>query len=489
MQSTSNTGLSRRQIIQTFAAGATVIGFDPINARWVSSASAQVESEPFNELPPLQGTLHLDEPTRNTYAQDFGQIVHEYPLAVLKPGSALDIQRMLRFAQRHRILVVGRGRGHTAFGQSQVRAGIVIDLSTLQTVHHIQADGKENFVEVDAGIRWNALLDATLARGLMPPALTDFIGQTVGGTLSVGGLGGMTHRHGAQVDSVLALEVVTGDGELVRCSELQHRDLFNAVLAGQGQVGLIVRAKLRLIAAPARIRVFNLIYASVAALVADMQRLMDDERFDFLEGAAIRRTNGSYVYLLQAGSYYTPPLAPDAAALLLGLNDLRAALSTEDSSFIDFAKRVPEFPQRVHPWIDLILPVPGVEGFLAHVEQTLQPLVPGDRISTVLLGAIRTDRLKRPLFRAPRTRHAIGFGVLRTINLPVDRHTIEQALAYNLSLFNLSLDIGGTHYPISAVRLERHDWIRHYGEQFGRLLLAKWRYDRHNVLSGGPNLF
>jgi cytokinin dehydrogenase len=128
----------------------------------------------------------------------------------------------------------------------------------------------------------------------MPPALTDFIGQTVGGTLSVGGIGGMTHRHGAQVDNVHELQVATGEGRLLRCSEHRHRDLFEAVLAGQGQLGLIVRATLKLIAAPKRIRIFNLVYFNPASMTAEMQRSMQDQRFEYLEGFSFQQSSGAW---------------------------------------------------------------------------------------------------------------------------------------------------------------------------------------------------
>jgi cytokinin dehydrogenase len=476
MHARQTSPISRRGAVKTL-----VIGFNAVTASWVTQAQAHAQAD-FHGLPSIDGTLHLDEATRTEYADDFGGIVHEQPLAVLKPRSVDDIRHLLRFAGRLGIRVVGRGRGHTVFGQSQVRGGLVIDISTLNEIHRLDGDS----IEVDAGIRWNELLKATLERGLMPPALTDFIGQTVGGTLSVGGIGGMTHRHGAQIDNVRELQVVTGGGRLLRCSEHHRRDLFDAVLAGQGQVGIVVRATVELVAAPQRIRIFNLVYFNLAALTAEMQRLMDDQRFEFLEAFAIPQSNGARVYLLQAGSYYRPPAAPDDTALLAGLNDARNFMTIEDRDFSEFANRVQVPFTGAHPWIDLILPQPGIESFVAHVEQTLKPLIAGDRFS-ILLIPMRTDRFTRPLFRAPTTKFAFGFGILRF--MPDDKNAVEQALNYNRSLFDQCRDVGGTHYPISAVRLDRDDWVRHYGAQFARLALAKVRHDPANVLTGGPDLF
>jgi cytokinin dehydrogenase len=147
---TTSTSVSRRSVV-----GALVVGFNALTASWVTQAHAPSD---FHSLPPLDGTLHLDDATRAEYANDFGGIVHEQPLAVLKPGSVEDIRALLRFAGRHGIRVVGRGRGHTVFGQSQLRAGLVIDISTLDKIHRLDGD----CIEVDAGIRWNELLKATL---------------------------------------------------------------------------------------------------------------------------------------------------------------------------------------------------------------------------------------------------------------------------------------------------------------------------------------
>jgi len=469
--------LTRRGLLGAMGAGAVVIGFDAAAGRWVGEDDG-VARHVFHGLPPLDGQLLLDGPTRSGYAKDYGLIVSEQPLAVLKPGSAADVSRLLAFAGRHGIRVVGRGRGHTVFGQSQLQAGVVIDLSTLQTIHAIGPDR----VEVDAGLRWSALLQATLAQGLMPPALTDFIGQTVGGTLSVGGIGCMTHRHGAQVDNVLALQVVTGAGEWLACSATLRPELFEAALAGQGQVALIVRATLRLQPAPPRIRVATLIYPDGPTLTADAALLAEDGRFEVLEAFAVPQ-GGGWVHALQVGSYYAPPAVPDPA-LLDGLRDLRAFASFEDLAFADFANRVPDrAATQVHPWIDLMLPYPAIDGFVAEVQQTLRPLVAGDSFSLLMIP-MRTQRFTRPLFRAPDSKLAFGFGILRS--LPAGSPVLPQVLAFNRQLFERCRALGGTHYPISALPMAAADWAAHYGPQLGRLQKLKALHDPQRVLAGGP---
>src|SRR5919107_943699 len=125
-----------------------------------------------------------------------------------------DIVRLIDFARSQGIQVAARGQGHSTLGQAQVEAGVVIDMSALAAIYEIN----ENDALVGAGLRWSDLLRQTIPLGLAPPTLTDYIDLSVGGTLSVGGVGGQTFREGPQVDNVLELTVVTGRGEVVTCS-------------------------------------------------------------------------------------------------------------------------------------------------------------------------------------------------------------------------------------------------------------------------------
>lgn len=333
-RSPSSHQLSRRRTSAVLAVGVLVLGFDPHARAWVSVAQAAAGTG-FDALPLLDGRLHLDDATRGAYAEDFGHIIHEPPLAVLTPGSVEDVARMVRFARRHGLRVAARGQGHTTFGQSQIAAGVVIDLSPLQAIHSI----RDSRVKTDAGIRWSALLQATLARGLTPPALTDYLELSVGGTLSVGGVSVTSWRAGAQVDHVDELEVVTGEGELVVCSPDRRPDLFAATLAGQGQCGIIVRATLRLIPAPSRTRVYSLAYPDLPSLTRDCRRLIRDGRFDTVQGLIVPAPAGGWAYLLEATAFFREA-PPDDARLLAGLGYVPGTPPAETRAYTEWANRL-----------------------------------------------------------------------------------------------------------------------------------------------------
>jgi cytokinin dehydrogenase len=363
--------ISRRSFGKAAAAGAAVVGFQSVAGRWVADAEpTSPTSPPFAGLPHLDGTLSFDAATTALYAQDYGQIISERPAAVLRPGSVKDISRMLRFAREHDIRVVNRGKAHTTFGQSQHRAGIVFDLTTFD--HIGPTSGKR--VRVGAGCRWTDVLERTLQNGLMPTVLPDYIGQSVGGTLSVGGIGAMSFRDGAQVDHVRRLTAVTGNGEIVGCSARENSELFEMLLAGQGQVGVIIDATLELVPAPSTVRIYDLIYPDLDTMLTDLTRLMQDRRFDQMEAFAFPTGPGAWLYLLEAVGFHTAGGAPDDSALLAGLHAVPGQTQITDLGFVEWANRVQPGPAKnPHPWIDLMVPMSQASTFVTEVQSTITP--------------------------------------------------------------------------------------------------------------------
>src|ERR671939_98027 len=259
--------ISRRTFLRGTLAGAIVVaGFDTGLRSWVSAAElGHRATELAEDFPDFDGVLLLDEASRTAAADDFGHLVHRQPLAVLRPGSVSDVVKLVRFARLNNIKVAARGQGHSTQGQAQVEAGVVVDMATLATVHEINPTP----ALVDGGTRWLDLLAQTIPQGLTPPTIVDFLELTVGGTLSLGGIGSQAFRYGPQVDNVVELQVVTGEGELVSCSASQQPRLFDAVRAGLGQFGVIVGARVRLVAAPPSARLYHALYGNLGSFLAD----------------------------------------------------------------------------------------------------------------------------------------------------------------------------------------------------------------------------
>lgn len=479
-------GVVRRSFLTTTASAVVICGFDPVGFKWLTEARAGCEP-----TPELDGTLTTAPEVLAEHADDYGHIISRTPAAVLYPGSIDDIVKMVRFARRHGTHIAMRGQGHSSFGQPQVEAGIVINSNSLAVIHEIGAD----YAVVDAGVLWGNLFDAAAEHGLMPPVLTDYMGLTVGGTLSVGGIGGALQHYGLQADNVLELEVVTGEGKHVTCSPHRQRELFRSVLAGLGQTGLIVRAKVRLVPSLSDALVFNLYYDDLTTFLEDQVAVLDSGRFSYLEGQAVARTDGpGWRFMLEGVAYHAAASPPDQAALLAGLRDSRAEAVITPQPLRDFVFRLDplvEFLKQIgvwgfpHPGLSLWVPEEGATTFIDHVLSDLSVEQTGG--GAILIYPIPTQRVQSPLYRLPASRVAFAFNILR-ITEP-DSDLVAQRLAENEYIYDQAALIGGTRYPIDALPFSRQDWRRQFGARWSSLVRAKRRFDPDGVLTPGQGIF
>jgi FAD/FMN-containing dehydrogenase len=484
--------VTRRGFLAGLGSAALVFGFDPVTRRWISVA----EAAPFDHIPDLDGTLVTDPASLAPYATDAGSIIHNTPIAVLHPGSVRDIQKMVRFSRRHCIKVAVRGQGHTTFGQSQVEGGLVIDMATISEIHSISSSK----ADVDAGATWRQLVEAAVPLGATAPVLTGYINLSIGGTLSVGGVS-HTNRRGLQIDRVRQLWVVTGEGELERCSMQRNRTLFEAMLGGLGQCGVIVRAELDMIPAPEKSRTFRLNHIDNALFFEDLNTLIERNEFDgvFMLGAPAGPP-GVFVRQINAIKYYDGDVPPDPDFLLRDLNLPPAAAEIVDESYlsqalnvdviIDFFKAIGLWHGVLHPWFDVWVPEDEVE---TYVGDTLAGLTPEDIGPTgfLLLFPQKASTLTRPFCRVPKNSEWVYlFDILTAAPAPGPDPVFEaQMLDRNRVLFEQARDFGGTRYPIGSVEFDRDDWRQHYGNKWDDFKRAKRRFDPDNILSPGPGIF
>ena len=488
---------SRRGWLQLAAASA-VVAFDPLTRRWIGAAQARESSAGdvacWHRVPPLDGELAFDEATLAAAADDFGHIVPAFPRAVLRPGSARDVQRLIRFANREGLTLSMRGQGHSTDGQSQAEAGIVVDSRTLASIEIVPGDGaSDGRAIVGAGARWIDVLTAALEHGLTPPVLTDFIELSVGGTLSGGGIGGATQRHGLQVNNVLELELITGRGERLTCSQSRNADLFDAVRGGLGQLGIIVRATLALAPAPSMARVFQLFYTSLPQFLADQRLAARSARFDYLEGQALPQPDGSFQFMIEAAAYYTPPATPDDAALLAGFSPLPASTIIEEHTYFDWANRLAPLIAELratgafalpHPWFDVFLPDDGADDYLADV---FANLVAEDVGGPILLYPFPRETVRGSLVALPGTELVFLFDLLRFA--APDPVVVERLIAENRTLFEAARALGAKRYPIGSIPFSPADWVEHFGASFRELAALKALHDPDNVLTPGQRIF
>lgn len=484
--------LARRGFIKATTATA-IVGFAGESRAWVSHG-AKGRFGKFDYVPGLDGELVLDDLERDAIGRDVGFLVFKMPAAILRPGSVEDVVKMVRFCRARRIKVVARGQGHSTDGQSQVEGGLVIDMRTLGEVREVGP----GYALVDAGSTWRNVLETVVPQGQTPPVLTGYQGLSVGGTLSMGGVSGLSYNKGAQVEHVLELWVVTGCGDLVRCSRDQNRFLYDAVLAGVGQYGIIVRAKLELVPAHPRAVDHTLTYTDVATFTADMRTLIEREEFDMVWGQAMKTDDG-WIYQLLTTSFYTPPNTPDSAYMLRGLSVDASTAVAADGTYLDYHLRVDgliEFLESMglfsgfmHPWYDVFIPDQAFEEHVGNTLENLEPDGVGD-FGFVLFFPLKTSTIERPMFRLPDSDLVYLFDVLTAANFPgFDAAYAERMTQRNRTLFESARALGGTRYPIGTLDFGPYDWRRHYGSEWVRTRIAKAYYDPQRILTPCPGIF
>ncbi|MFD1937948.1 FAD-binding oxidoreductase [Nonomuraea mangrovi] len=161
--------------------------------------------------------------------------VDRRPRVIARCGGTADVAAAMRFARDHDLEIAVRGGGHNVAGTAACDDGIVIDLSAMRAVW---VDPAGRTARVQGGALWGDVDHETQTHGLATTggivSHTGVAGLTLGG-----GIGFLMRKHGLAVDNLLAAEVVTAEGGIVRASADEHPDLFWALRGGGGNFGVV----------------------------------------------------------------------------------------------------------------------------------------------------------------------------------------------------------------------------------------------------------
>ena len=443
----------------------------------------------------ISGKVFTDDGAREAVATDFGRVIVRRPQAVVRPESAEEVARVVKFAARHSLSVATRGGGHSQAGQS-LSDQIVLDMTSLNQVVSVQEDS----ATVQAGITWRALLEHLAPQRLSPPVLTNNLDVTVAGTLSMGGLGVSSWCYGTQADNCVSLEVVTGLGEIIRCSETENRDLFDAARCGAGQFGVITAATLKLRRHAPRFRSFYLLYDSLAALLDDLKTVMTDERFDHLESWCVpcpqgfkkvggqRQPFAQWFFPLHATVEIETDESPEEAAEKLEGLKFYKHVHTEDGEMGEFFTRLDNLFalwkrggswDLAHPWMECVLPWQTTAPYISQVLANLPPqaLVGGH----ILLWPARGNASSAPLFMRPQGEFLMGFGILPA----VPPQFLDEVLPRMNMASQAATMMGGKRYLSGWINFDHAAWKAHYGEKWPAVVAAKRKFDPQGILNPG----
>jgi FAD/FMN-containing dehydrogenase len=164
------------------------------------------------------------------------------PAVIARCMNAADVSEAIGFARGQALEIAVRGGGHNFSGNSVCDDGLMIDLSLMRGV---SVDPLARRAVCGGGATWGDLDGAAQEHAL---AVTGgFISHTgIAGLTLGGGIGHLTRRHGLSCDNLLAAEVVTADGRILRASESLHPDLFWAIRGGGGNFGVVTSFEFQL---------------------------------------------------------------------------------------------------------------------------------------------------------------------------------------------------------------------------------------------------
>ncbi len=163
-----------------------------------------------------------------------------------------------------------------------------IDVSHFDAV--VGVDRRAGLVEAEGMTTFVDLADATLSEGAMPAVVPQLKSITLGGAAAGVGIEATSFRHGLVHDTLVAMDVLTGDGAIVTCTaENEHRDLFLGFPNSYGTLGYALKLTARMLPVERYVRVDHARFDDAPAYFAALANACADPGVDFVDGVAFAR--------------------------------------------------------------------------------------------------------------------------------------------------------------------------------------------------------
>ena len=169
-------------------------------------------------------------------------MIDRQPALIVRCKNCEDVIHAVNFAREHNLLLSVRGGGHNITGNAVCDGGIMVDLSLMKSV---KVYPEQQTADVETGATWGDFDAASQKQGL---ATTGGIISTTGvaGLTLGGGVGWLVRKHGLSCDNLLAADVVTAEGNLLRTNANENQELFWGIRGGGGNFGIVTSMKFRL---------------------------------------------------------------------------------------------------------------------------------------------------------------------------------------------------------------------------------------------------
>jgi FAD/FMN-containing dehydrogenase len=169
-------------------------------------------------------------------------LADRHPALIVRPADSADVSLAVRFAREYDLPLAIRSGGHSIAGHGTIDDGLLIDLSTMQ---RLRIDPYRRIARAQSGLTWEQYIAAAQKHELATTS-GDVASVGVGGLTLGGGIGWFVRKHGLTIDNLLAVDVVTAEGQLITASAAAHPDLFWALRGGGGNFGIATEFAFRL---------------------------------------------------------------------------------------------------------------------------------------------------------------------------------------------------------------------------------------------------
>ncbi|HIQ38082.1 MAG TPA: FAD-binding protein [Desulfocapsa sulfexigens] len=224
----------------------------------------------FQEIINIVGKEHCSKDLEELHCFSYDSSKQTFlPDAVALPDSTAQVAALVRFASRHHFPVIARGAGSgTTGGALPVQGGLVLSCTRLNRILEIDTANQIGIVE--PGVITGEFQQQLKKHKLMyapDPASLKFC--TIGGNVAECAGGPSAIKYGVTKDSIIGLEVVLANGEILTTGTRTEKgvvgyDLTRLFIGSEGTLGIITKIITRLLPLPEYKETFLLVSPSLA---------------------------------------------------------------------------------------------------------------------------------------------------------------------------------------------------------------------------------
>jgi hypothetical protein len=286
--------------------------------------------------------IEPEDPDYDDARQVFYGGIDRKPAHIVRVAGAADVARTVMFARESGLELAVRSGGHSVLGHSVSEGGVVLDLRDMRG---LMIDDRNRTAWAETGLTAREYTEATHAHSLAT-GFGDTGSVGIGGLTLGGGVGFLSRKQGLTIDNLIAAEMVTADGQVVRADAETNPELYWAIRGGGGNFGAATRFEYRL-------HEVGTVYGGMLFLPATADFIAD-----FMAAAEAAPDE-----LTTIANVMPAPAMPFLPAEAVGKRSIMALMVCTGP--LDAAERtVAPFRKLVQPLADMLRPMPYPEIYM-----------------------------------------------------------------------------------------------------------------------------